>query len=291
MHVELAASAHTFLGNMNTLTDRKALDAHRRRIRRDDLFLFEEAATDIQERLDEVNKTFTNPIIVGLSDTPITRILPNAPVIADNPELGGERGAQDLVIHALSLHWADDPVGQLVQSRLMLKPDGLFLGIMLGGQTLNELRSSIAEAEVQISGGLSPRVLPMADLRDLGGLLQRAGFALAVADSRTLKVRYTSLAHLVRDLRGMGETNALIDRSRKWPPKALFSFAEKIYHENFSDADGRLVATFDLVFLTGWAPDESQQKPLQPGSAKARLADALSTFEVPAGEKVPSKPR
>ncbi len=257
---------------------------------RSDLFLFEEAAADVEERLAEVNRSFTAPALVGLPDTPFSRLIPDADVIPDAAELSGEPGSYDLVLHAMSLHWADDPVGQLVQSRLLLRPDGLFIGVLLGGQTLHELRTVLAEAEVRLRGGLSPRVLPMADLRDLGGLLQRAGFALPVADSRTLTVRYRSLAHLVRDLRAMGETNALIERPRTISPKRLFSLAEEIYHDNFSDGDGRLSATFELVFLTGWAPDESQQKPLRPGSARARLADALNTFEMPTGDRVPPKP-
>ncbi len=254
---------------------------------RSDLFLFEEVAADIHERLGEVNRAFTAPALIGLADTPITRLLPGAPVIEDKAELTGDRGTYDLVVHAMALHWADDPVGQLVQSRLLLRPDGLFLGVTFGGQTLYELRAALAEAEVQVSGGLSPRVLPMADLRDLGALLQRAGFALPVADSRTIKVDYSSLNHLVRDLRAMGETNALIGRNKSWPSRRLFEIAEDIYHSNFNRPDGRLIATFDIVYLTGWAPDESQQKPLRPGAARTRLADALNTLEIPAGDTIP----
>lgn len=276
---------------MHQLTDRKVLEAHRRRMSRDDLFLYAEAAFDIEERLNEVNKSFTAPVIVGVPDTPITALFPQAPLIPDQAELNGTRAAHDLVIHALALHWADDPVGQMVQSRLLLQPDGLFMGVTFAGQTLHELRSSVAEAEIRLRGGLSPRVLPMADLRDLGGLLQRAGFALPVADARTLTVRYKTLADLVRDLRAMGETNALMDRARHIPPKDLFSMTETIYRENFSDDGSHLIATFELVFLTGWAPDESQQKPLRPGSARTRLSDALGTFEVPAGESVPPRSR
>lgn len=276
---------------MHLLTDRKALDAHRRRMTRGDLFLFEEVAADLEERLSEVNKSFTSPALVGLPETPLSRLVPNAPIIADTPELTIDHGAHDLVLHGLALHWADDPVGQMVQSRLMLKPDGLFMAALFAGQTLHELRTSLAEAEVQLRGGLSPRVLPMADLRDMGGLLQRAGFALPVADSRTITVRYKSLAALVRDLRAMGETNALSGRDRSWPGKNLFSLTESIYHNSFSDEEGFLLATFEIVFLTGWAPDESQQQPLRPGSAKTRLADALGTFEVPAGDTTDPKPR
>lgn len=287
----MPSRTHTLLLTMHRLTDRTALDAHRRRMRRDELFLHEEIAADLKERLSEVNKSFREPAIIGVANTPITDLFPTAPVIEDRAELAIDRGTRDVVLHALALHWADDPVGQLVQSRLMLKPDGLFMAALFGGQTLHELRSALAEAEVQLRGGLSPRVLPMADLRDLGALLQRAGFALPVADSRTITVRYRSLGQLVRDLRAMGETNALADRDRSWLGRDMIPLAERIYRDNFSDEDGRLMATFEIVFLTGWAPDESQQKPLRPGSARARLADALGTFELPAGESVAPKPR
>jgi hypothetical protein len=144
----------------------------------------------------------------------------------------------------------------------------------------------LAQAETALKGGLSPRVLPMADMRDLGGLLQRAGFALPVADSRTVTVRYRTLADLVRYLRGMGETNALAARSRFAPGRALFDQAEELYRTHFSDAEGYLLATFELIYLTGWAPHDSQPKPLRPGSAKARLADALGVAESPAGDPV-----
>jgi hypothetical protein len=163
---------------------------------------------------------------------------------------------------------------------LALKPDGLFLGILFGGATLQELRAVLAEAETRLTGGLSPRVLPMADLRDLGGLLQRAGLALPVADSRKWTVRYPDLATLVRDLRGMGEANALANRHRVIPPRALFETAESLYRSHFSDKD-YLLATFEIVFLTGWAPDAGQPQPLRPGSAQTRLAEALGVPETP----------
>lgn len=263
------------------LTDRKALSLHRARSRKQPaLFLHEEAATEIEERLAEVNKSFQSPLIVGHATDPIHAVLQGAATIEDNEHLATSRTAHDLVVHAFGLHWADDPVGQLVQSRLALQPDGLFLGIMFGGATLQELRAALAEAETRVTGGLSPRIVPMADLRDLGGLLQRAGFALPVADSRKWTVRYSDLATLVRDLRGMGEANALANRHRVIPPRALFRTAEDIYRGHFSDGD-YLLATFEIVFLTGWAPHESQQQPLRPGSAKTRLAEALNVPETP----------
>ncbi len=269
------------------LTDRTALELHRARARRSPVdFLDREAAADIEERIAEVNKSFSSPAIVGELVDPFRAILPRAHCVADTPDIDLERGTYDIVLHAMALHWADDPVGQLVQSRLALKPDGLFIAVLFGGQTLRELRVALAEAEARVMGGISPRVLPMADIRDLGALLQRAGFALPVADSRKLTVRYASLDRLVRDLRGMGETNALAARHRKPVSRRLFSEAEAVYRENFADEEGFLTATFELVYLTGWAPHESQQQPLKPGSAKARLADALRVDERPAGDPV-----
>ena len=261
------------------LTDRETLGLHRARAAaKPALFLHEEAAAEIEERLAEVNKSFNAPAIVGHVTPPISSLFRGVLPVSDAPQLPLKSAEHDLLVHAFGLHWADDPVGQLVQSRLALKPDGLFLGVLFGGTTLQELRASLAEAESRLTGGLSPRVLPMADLRDLGGLLQRAGFALPVADSRKLRVRYPDLATLVEDLRGMGETNALNDRLKVVPKRALFTEAERIYRQNFAD-DGYLVATFELVFLTGWAPADSQPKALQPGSAKARLAEALGVSE------------
>ena len=276
---------------MQTLTDRRALDAHRSRATFRDAFLHEEAAFEINERLKEVNKSFTSPVVIGPPQSPVSALFPDAPILPDLPELGGERAAHDLVVHALALHWADDPVGQLVQSRLLLQPDGLFIGAMFAGQTLHELRAALAETESRLTGGLSPRVLPMADLRDLGGLMQRAGFALPVADSRRLTVRYPDLASLVRDLRAMGETNSLHDRERGYLSRQFLREAEDTYRSHFSDDDGYLIATFEIAFLTGWAPDENQPKPLRPGSAQTRLADALGTRERSAGDPVAPRRR
>ena len=240
------------------LTDRKALALHRARAaRKPEFFLLNEAAADLEERLSEVKKAFTKTAIVGGLRGPFEEILPHSVSIPDDETLGLGRAAHDLVVHAMALHWADDPVGQLVQSRLALEPDGLFVAVFFGGQTLHELRTALAQAEAQVTGGLSPRVLPMGDLRDLGGLLQRAGFALPVADNRTITVRYKKLADLVRDLRGMGETNALSTRHRSHANRTLFAEAERQYRTHFSDDDGYLIATFEVVFLTGWAPDES----------------------------------
>jgi SAM-dependent methyltransferase len=181
----------------------------------------------------------------------------------------------DLAVSALSLQNLNDLPGALVQLRRVLKPDGLFLGCLLGGQSLHELRTALAVAETEMSGGISPRVAPFADVRDMGGLLQRAGFALPVADSEPLTVRYADMFGLITDLRAMGATNALMARLRKPSMKGLFMRAARVYADRFADPDGRVRATFEMIFLSGWAPHESQQKPLAPGSAKMRLADAL----------------
>ncbi len=263
------------------LTDRAALLRHRLRARAQgaELFLHAEAVAEVEERLAEVNRRFTAPAIVTAFPEVWQDLLPGAHIIPDDETLSLSPGAHDLVIHALGLHWANDPVGQLIQCRQALRPDGLFLGITFGGQTLHELRTSLAEAEAALRGGLSPRVLPMGEIRDLGALLQRAGFALPVADALTRRVTYRTLFHLVADLRAMGETSALAARPRQPAPRALFPEAARIYAQNFPADDDRIVATFSLIVLTGWAPDDSQQKPLRPGSALTRLADALGVRE------------
>jgi SAM-dependent methyltransferase len=206
-------------------------------------------------------------------------------IAADEEALPFRDGSLDLVVSALALHFVNDLPGTLVQIRRALKPDGLFLAAMLGGETLTEMRRAFAEAELELEGGISPRVAPFPDLRDLGALLQRAGFALPVADVERLTVRYATVFALMHDLRRMGATNALIERRRVPLRRATLMRMAEIYTQRFADADGRLRATFEIVWLSGWAPDPSQQKPLQPGSAKMRLADALGTKEFPAGDK------
>ena len=168
---------------------------------------------------------------------------------------------------------------------MRLKPDGLFLAALIGGETLTELRQSFAAAESEVEAGVSPRVAPFADLRDLGALLQRAGFALPVTDVDRITVRYDTVFALMHDLRRMGATNALIDRRRVPLRRATLMRMAEIYGERFSDDDGRIRATFEIIWLSGWAPHPSQQQPLRPGSAKTRLADALGTREIPTGEK------
>ena len=257
------------------LTDRKALAKHRNRAT--ELFLQEEAATEVQERLIEVNRTFTDRVAI----TGFPALWPGFATVCDDEVLDLSEQSHDLVVHALCLHWANDPVGQLVQARRALRPDGLFMGILFGGQTLWELRACLAEAEVELTGGLSPRVLPMGEIRELGALLQRAGFALPVADGFTKTALYRDAFHLMSDLRAMGESNALQGRLRHPTRRAILTRAAAIYHDRFATPQGRISATFEFIVLTGWAPHESQQKPLRPGSAVARLSDALKAAETP----------
>ena len=263
------------------MTDVRALRLHRDRAVTDRLFLQESAVDEIKDRLAVVNRTFTDVAIV----TPFQNIwrgrFPEARIVSDTDTLELDAGAYDLILHSLSLHWANDPVGQLIQCRRALKSDGLLIAAMLGGQTLQELRRSLGEAEIEVTGGLSPRVAPMGEIRDLGALLQRTGFALPVADSVILPVEYRDVWHLMHDLRDMGETNALNQRNRISPPRSIFTEAALKYDRHFKLASGRIRATYELVFLTGWAPDENQPKALRPGSATTRLADALNVPEVP----------
>jgi SAM-dependent methyltransferase len=257
------------------LTDRAALA--RNRARATDPGLHAMAATEAQERLTEVNRTFTSALVV----TPCPQAWGGFATIPDDPALALTPDTHDLIIHAMCLHWADDPVGQLIQCRRALVPDGLLLAILPGGQTLTELRQALGHAEVQVTGGLSPRVVPMADIRDAGAILQRAGLALPVADSFTRSLHYRDMGHLMADLHAAGEQNALADRLRRPTRRAVLARAAQIYADSFPAPDGRVTATVEIVTLTGWAPAEGQQKPLRPGSAAQRLADALQTGERP----------
>lgn len=264
------------------LTDRAALTRNRRRAARAPaLFLHQAAADEVQDRLSLVNKTFHAPAVVTGWPEFWAERLPGAHIVPDEDVLNLTPGAHDLVIHAMSMHWAGDLVGQIIQARRALVPDGLFLAVLPGGDTLSELRAALAQAESDLFGGLSARVLPMAEIRDLGALLQRANLALPVADSVPLRVRYRDMHHLMHDLRAMGEGNAMTHRPRHVARRALFDHAARIYAREFGDGPDHVRATFDLIVLTGWAPDESQPKPLRPGSAKARLADALRVQEKP----------
>ena len=267
--------------NSPTLTDRRALTRNRNRALPEALFLHDLVADEISERLKEVNRTFTKVAIVTGQPAFWQAKFPGAVVVEDAETLDLDQGAFELVLHMMALHWANDPVGQLVQCRRALQPDGLLLASCLGGQTLHELRSALAEAEAVVAGGLSPRIAPMGEIRDLGALLQRAGFALPVADGTPLTVSYANAFHVMHDLRKMGENNALAHRPRGFTMRNILTEAATLYAEHFSNADRRVDATFEIITLTGWAPDDAQPKPLRPGSATARLADALGTKETP----------
>lgn len=273
------------------LTDAKALARNRARADDAALFLHRRAADGIEERLQEVNRTFTKPAVVtGFPDF-WHMAFPDARMVNEGEVLDLAQGAHDLLIHAFGLHWTEDPVGQLVQCRRALRPDGLLLAVCFGGQTLSELRAALAEAEVQLTGGLSPRVAPMGELRDLGGLPSRAGLTLTVADTDRVAVTYPGMMALLSDLRAMGEGNALAERSRRPSRRDLFPLAASIYAASYPAADDptRVRATFEMVTLTGWAPDESQPQPLRPGAATTRLADALDVPELRAND--PARPR
>lgn len=268
------------------LTDRAALDRHRARARHSGNpadFLHRIARSEIEDRLQEVNRTFTDPVIVTGWPEFWSGLYPQARLIPDAETLDLRPQAHDLIIHAMALHWADDPVGQLVQCARALRPDGLFLAALPGGETLAGLRAALTAAEAEVTGGLSPRVLPMAEIRDLGGLLSRGGLALPVADLLPQEVSFRDLPHLMADLRAMGESNALAERLRRPTRRAVLARAAEIYAAQNPDPahPGRVLARFDLIFLTGWAPAESQPKPLRPGSAKMPLAAALNARSNP----------
>lgn len=263
-------------------------------------FLLARCADDLAERLSAVLRRFGVAADLGSAlplATPVLRQKADgvlrlaeaagagADIVGDLEALPFAAASLDLSASLLALHAVNDLPGTLLQIRRSLRPDGLFIGCLLAGQSLTELRQSLLAAEVEVSGGASPRVAPFADLRDLGSLLQRAGFALPVVDSELLTVRYGDLFGLLRDLRAMGWANTLLERSRKPLRRAVLLRAAELYAERFADPDGRLRASFEIVWLSGWAPHESQQKPLRPGSAKARLADALGVTEVGTGEK------
>ncbi|WP_156922042.1 methyltransferase domain-containing protein [Azorhizobium doebereinerae] len=268
-------------------------------------FLLERAAEDLAERLATIKRRFERAVDLGTPTDAVARALAGHPgigtlmaaaplaaglagrapaVVADEEALPFGHGALDLVVSALALQLVNDLPGAFAQIRRALRPDGLFLAALVGGGSLAELREAFTVAESETTGGISPRVAPFADVRDLGGLLQRAGFALPVTDVDRVVVRYSSPFGLMADLRRMGAGNALVERRRTPLRRATLLRAAEVYAERFSDPDGRVRATFEIVWLSGWAPDESQQKPLRPGSARMRLADALGTSERPADE-------
>lgn len=261
------------------ITDLEALARNRQRADPQALFLQQAARDEVDDRVNMVNKPFRSPAIVTAFPTIWADRIADTVVIPEVETLPLGVGQHDLVIHSLGLHWANDLVGQLIQCRRALQPDGLLLAVALGGQTLHELRSCLAQAESAVTGGLSPRVAPMAEVRDLGALLQRAGFALPVADTVPFEVIYKSAWHLMRDLRAMGEANAMTARLRHPTRRAVLDLAADLYLQNYPADQAGITATFEMIVLTGWAPADSQQKPLRPGSAQTRLSDALGTDE------------
>src|SRR5262252_805879 len=293
--------------------DRRRQRAYRRRAATlgPSTFLIERVAEDLSDRLATVLRRFECAVDLGTPTDALRRVLAASgkvgtviaadaliearwgslvrdvplAVAADEEALPFRDGSLDLVVSALALQFVNDLPGTLVQIRRALRADGLFIAALAGGDTLTELRQSFAAAEAEIEDGVSPRVAPFADLRDLGTLLQRAGFALPVTDVDRLTVRYASPLVLMHDLRRMGATNVLVERSRRPLKRAVLARMIESYGERFADADGRIRATFEIMWLSGWAPHASQQQPLKPGSARQRLADALGTQELSAGEK------
>lgn len=264
-------------------------------------FLFREVAERLSDRLLDIKRAFPLALDLGCHGGEFARIVgqrggietlvqcdPAAAMarraggislVADADALPFAEGVFDLVVSVLSLHWVNDLPGALAQIRRILKPDGLFLAALAGGGTLAELREALMEAEIEISGGASPRVAPLVDLRDAGALLQRAGFALPVVDGDTVSVRYENMFRLMADLRGMGESAAMAEIPRHFSRRDVFARAAEIYRSRHEGADGRIPATFKIVWLAGWAPDPSQQRPAARGSATAPLADMLNTGE------------
>jgi SAM-dependent methyltransferase len=291
--------------------DRDLLRARRRRAAGlgPSTFLLDRVAEDLADRLATVLRTFEWAVDLGTPGEQVRRVLvesgktgiviaadplaaegvaptrPGLAVAADPEALPFRDGSLALVVSMLALHFVNDLPGTLVQIRRALRPDGLLEAALLGGDTLTELRQAFAAAEAELDHGISPRVVPFADLRELGLLLQRAGFALPVTDVDRVTVRYASPLALMHDLRRMGAANPLVDRRRQPLRRATLERMMEIYASRFADADRRIRATFEIVWLSGWAPHESQQQPLAPGSAQSRLADALGTSERPAGEK------
>ncbi len=270
-------------------------------------FLVRHAAEELAARIGGIKRSFERAADVGSCHGAMARALkehiagirvfslsgafsaakacPPPRAVASEEALPLKEGALDLVTSVLSLHLVNDLPGALIQISRALRPDGLFLGALLGGDSLVELRQAFMMAETETAGGVSPRVFPTADVRDMGGLLLRAGFALPVADSEKLTVTYADPLALMRELKAMGAANPLAARSRKPLRRDTLGRAAAIYSERFSEPDGRVRATFEILYLCGWAPHESQQKPLKPGSAAARLADALGTAEISTGDK------
>lgn len=285
---------------MNTASpDIHIFDRQLRRKRRcpeDNSFLARQSAAQLLDRLKDIKRDFPRALLIGKADPSLERaenidsiicmsLKGGGDLCADEEYLPFAEGSFDLVLSNLNLHAVNDLPGALIQIRRALKPDGVFLAAMYGGETLYELRQSLIHAETAVKGGMSPRVFPFADKPQMGALLQRAGFALPVIDSDVLTVTYKDIFALMHDLRRLGETNIIKKRSLRNPGKAFFAEAARYYQERFSDKNGQIMASFELIYMIGWAPHESQQKPLRPGSARKRLSDALDTDEIKTGEK------
>lgn len=285
-----------------TVFDRQTVGQRRERAAarlHDHDFLYREVADRLADRLDDVRCHFPLALDLGCHTGTLAAVLgdrggietlvncdlaprmaaaaPPPAVVADEELLPFAAGAFDLILSVFSLHWVNDLPGALAQIRRALRPDGLFLAAMPGGQTLKELRQVLADAEIAHEGGLSPRVSPFVDIRDAGNLLQRAGFALPVADAETIKVSYQDPLRLIADIRGMGEANAAIERRRQFTRRTTLLDALARYRDLHADDDGRVPATVQVIYMTAWAPDPSQPKPLRRGSAKSSLAAALAT--------------
>ncbi|HEY7299308.1 MAG TPA: methyltransferase domain-containing protein [Xanthobacteraceae bacterium] len=274
--------------------DRRLLRARRARAAAlgPSTFIVDRVAEDLADRLAAVRRHFDRAVDLDAPTDAVRRVLAESgkvgsvlAVAADSEALPFAEASLDLVVSMLALQHVNDLPGTLIQIRRALRPDGLFLAALAGSSTLTELRQSFAIAESEVEHGISPRVAPFADLRDLGGLLQRAGFALPVTDIDRLTVRYADPLALMHDLRRMGATNVLIERSRRPLRRSTLARMMEVYGSRFADADGRIRATFEIVWLSGWAAHQSQQRPLRPGSAQRRLADALGTREISTGEK------
>jgi len=287
---------------MITIFDRKQIAFQRSRAVKNQSgghdFLLRWSMDQIAERLSIVRRQFPVCVQIGaraplipahpfgiehLITTDITPDL-NPDIVCEEDFFPFAPQSLDLVVSALDLHTVNDLPGALIQIRRSLKPDGLFVAAMIGGETLHELRQCLVQAELETSDGASPRIAPFADKPQMGDLLQRAGFSLPVIDSEIVTVTYDSIFPLMKDLRGMGEGNAVAERTRKLTPLSLFVRAGELYAEKFVEPDGRIRATFEIIFLLGWAPHASQQQPLKRGSATARLADVLGTTETGTGE-------
>jgi SAM-dependent methyltransferase len=267
------------------LFDRALLRARQNRAQRlgPATFLLDRVTEDMEERLQAVLREFADAAVIWTSGGILRKpardrfrsVIDIGLQDSETETLPFPPESLDLVVSALAFQFVNDLPGVLTQIRRALRPDGLLLAAMIGGDTLTELRQSFAAAEAELEGGVSPRVAPFADLRDIGALLQRAGLALPVTDVDRVVVRYDSAFALMQDLRRMGATNILVERRRTPTRRATMLRMAQIYGERFADADGRIRATFDVIWLSGWAPHESQQQPLKPGSAKAGLAEAV----------------